>query len=81
MDVTLNSLAHLNLGTNNQRADFSEQLEDIDNELLKFDNVHEGKYLMIVFPKRIRAYKGSLLLLGLKHWAFTSIMMLQKRKA
>ena len=81
MDVTLNSLAHLNLSTNNQRADFLEQLEDIDNELLKFDNIHvKGKYLMIVFPKRIRAYKGSLLLLVLKHWAFTSIMMLQKRK-
>ena len=40
MDITSNSLAHLNLGTNSQRADFSEQLEDIDKELLKFDNVH-----------------------------------------
>ena len=40
MDVTFNSLAHLNLGNNNQRADFSEQLEEIDKELLKFDNVH-----------------------------------------
>ncbi|XP_075645403.1 uncharacterized protein LOC142616429 [Castanea sativa] len=39
-DITLNSLAHLNSGTKSQRADFSEQLKDIDNELLKYDNVH-----------------------------------------
>ena len=40
MDVTSNSLAHLNSGNNSQRADFSEQLEEIDKELLKFDNVY-----------------------------------------
>nr|POF21152.1 hypothetical protein CFP56_06953 [Quercus suber] len=40
MDVTLNSLARLNSGNNNQKEDFSGQLEEIDREILKFDNVH-----------------------------------------
>ncbi|KAL0013375.1 hypothetical protein SO802_000444 [Lithocarpus litseifolius] len=40
MDVTFNSLAYLNPGNNKEKADFSEQLEEIDKELLKFDNVH-----------------------------------------
>lgn len=39
MDVIPNSLAHSNSNTNNQRADFLKQLVDIDNELLKFDNI------------------------------------------
>nr|POE95570.1 hypothetical protein CFP56_22710 [Quercus suber] len=40
MDVTLNSLACFNSGNNNQKEDFSGQLEEIDREILKFDNVH-----------------------------------------
>ncbi|KAK9987574.1 hypothetical protein SO802_027813 [Lithocarpus litseifolius] len=39
MDVILHSLAYLNPGNNREKADFSEQLEEIDKELLKFDNV------------------------------------------
>ncbi|KAK9992566.1 hypothetical protein SO802_027551 [Lithocarpus litseifolius] len=38
-DVTLHSLAYLNPGNHREEADFSEQLEEIDKELLKFDNV------------------------------------------
>nr|POE80108.1 hypothetical protein CFP56_40594 [Quercus suber] len=46
MDVTINNLAHLNPGINSQRADFSEKLEDIDKELLKFDNVHVSEEIL-----------------------------------
>ena len=39
MDIIPNSLAPLNSDINNQRVAFSAQLQDIDNEISKFDNV------------------------------------------
>jgi len=39
MEIIPNNLAPSNSNLNNQRAVFSAQLEDIDNELSKFDNV------------------------------------------
>nr|POF18790.1 hypothetical protein CFP56_46564 [Quercus suber] len=53
MDVTLNSLARLNSGNNNQKEDFSRQLEEIEKEILKFDNVHvNGVNLADSAPKK-----------------------------
>ena len=47
MEIIPNSLAPSNLDLNNQRAVFSAHLEDIDNELSKFDNVQvrEEEYM------------------------------------
>lgn len=43
MEIIPNSMAPSNSDTINQRAVFSEQLEDIDNEISKFDNIQVRK--------------------------------------